>query len=168
MTGFEQSESRAMRNGSVRASSWFLRSVGGRFGSLLCSLIALLLSAPLIVEGWGWNLLLGLSASGVLVAGLQAARPGGRSLRIGLALAAADLAIGRLVFLEGARWLVVLQAALWLSTLVYGKRPVNSTLDSFGRPPLFARWPSGSHHSPSRRVLGGEPSVTEAAQRAFS
>src|SRR5262249_15941787 len=102
-----------------RAGSWVLRAVGGKFGSLLVALIALLLSTPLVVEGRGWNLLPGLFASAVLVASLQAARPGRRSLRLGLALALADLGIGRLVLVEGARWLVVVQAVLWLATLLY-------------------------------------------------
>jgi hypothetical protein len=84
----------------------------------LVALIALLLTAPLIVDGWVWNLLLGLFASVVLVAGLQAARPGRRSAMIGSILAVSDLAIGRLVFIEGCRWLVVLQAVLWLATLI--------------------------------------------------
>jgi hypothetical protein len=115
----EPTGSPAASTEAERAGSWLLRAVGGKFGYLLVALIALLLSAPLVVEGWGWNLLLGLFASAVLVASLQAARPGRRSLRVGLALALADLGIGRLVLIEGGRWLVVLQAVLWLSTLVY-------------------------------------------------
>jgi len=102
----------------MRAKSPLLRAAGGKFGYLLVALIALLLTAPLIVDGWFWNLLLGLFASVVLVAGLQAARPGRRSAMVGSILAVADLAIGRLVFIEGCRWLVVLQAGLWLSTLI--------------------------------------------------
>jgi hypothetical protein len=104
---------------AATAYAWLLRAVGGKFGSLLIALVALLLSAPVIIEGWGWNLLLSLFASAMLLAGLQAARPGRRSFRIGLALAAADLGIGRLVFIAGTRWLVVLQAALWLAALIY-------------------------------------------------
>ncbi len=104
---------------AARARSWLWRAVGGKFGILLVALIALLLSAPLIVQGWLWNLGLRLFASAVLVASLQAARPGRRSLTIGLALALIDLGIGRLVLIEGGRWLVILQAALWLATLIY-------------------------------------------------
>jgi hypothetical protein len=104
---------------AATAYAWLLRAVGGKFGALLIALVALLLSAPVIVEGWGWNLLLSLFASAVLLAGLQAARPSRRSFRIGLALAAADLGIGRLVFIAGTRWLVVMQAALWLAALIY-------------------------------------------------
>ena len=104
---------------TVRKRSRVFKAAGGKFGYLLVALIALLLSAPLIVEGWTWNLVLGLLAGAVLVASLQAARPGRRSLVIGLALAATDLGVGRVVSIEGARWLVVLQAALWLSTLIY-------------------------------------------------
>jgi hypothetical protein len=109
----------SMSSEAARAYAWLFRGLGGKFGFLLIAVVALLLSAPLIAEGWGWNLLLNLFASAVLVAGLQAARPGRRSLRIGLILAATDLIIGRLVLLEGGRWLVVVQAVLWLGTLLY-------------------------------------------------
>jgi hypothetical protein len=109
----------ASRIETLRAESWLLRAVGGKFGYLLGALIALLLSSPLSAEGRGWNLLLRLFASVVLVASLHAARPGSRAVSIGVALALTDLAIGRLVLIEGGRWLVVLQAALWLSTLIF-------------------------------------------------
>ena len=103
----------------ARAGFRLLHALSGKFGYLLIALVALLLSAPLIVEGWTWNLGLGLFASAVLVAGLYAARPRRRTLAIGLILASADLTIGRLVFIEGGRWLVAVQAGLWLSTLIF-------------------------------------------------
>jgi hypothetical protein len=101
------------------AESWLLRAVSGKFGHLLLALVALLVSSPMIVEGGLWDLLLRLFASAVLVASLQAARPGRRSLWIGLGLAVVDLVIGRLTLIAGARWLVVLQVALWLGTLIF-------------------------------------------------
>ncbi len=103
----------------ARSRRRVIHAVGGKFGLLLVALIALLLSTPLLAEGWVWNLVIGLFASVVLVASLQAARPGPASLWIGMFLALLDLAMGRLVFVEGGRWLVLLQAFLWLTSLAY-------------------------------------------------
>jgi hypothetical protein len=60
-----------------------------------------------------------LFTGAVLVASLHAARPGGKSVAVGLALALADLGIGRCAVAFGSRWLVLLLVALWLTTLVY-------------------------------------------------
>jgi len=119
MTRHNSSESIPQETDAARAASWLSRAVGGKFGFLLCALIALLLSVPMIVHGWVWNMILGLFASGVLVASLHAARPGRQSLAIGVILALTDLGIGRLVFFEGGRWLIAVQATLWLATLIY-------------------------------------------------
>ena len=89
-----------------RAFAWLAHAVGSKFGILLIALVALLLAAPLSVEGPVWKVLFALSASALLLVSLQAARPGRRSLRIGLILAA-------------VRWLVVVQSVLWLATLSY-------------------------------------------------
>jgi len=102
-----------------RAGTWFLRAAGGKFGYLLIAMVALLLSAPLIAQERGSSFLLAVFASAVLVASLYAARPERRALAIGLALALVNLGLGRLVHIEGASWLVVLQAAMWLSTLLF-------------------------------------------------
>jgi hypothetical protein len=52
MTGHDRYETAALRTETVRARSWLLRAVGGKFGYLLGALIAPLLTAPLIVRGW--------------------------------------------------------------------------------------------------------------------
>jgi hypothetical protein len=96
-----------------------LRTFGGKYGRLLIALIALLVSAPLIVEGRGWNLLLSLLATSVLITSLQAAKPGRRSLFVGLLLSAVDLGISGLAAHYGREWMLLLQIALWLSTMVY-------------------------------------------------
>lgn len=104
---------------AVRRSLWpFVRS-GARFRYLLAALVTLLLTSPAVVDGRGWRVALGASAGAVLVASLHAAKPGRRVVAVGVALAAVDLAVGQLVFLEGGRWLVAVQAALWLATLLY-------------------------------------------------
>jgi hypothetical protein len=82
----------------------------------------------LIAEGWVWNLAIGLFGCAVMVAGLQAARPGRRALVTGLVLSTTDLAIGRLIFHQGGRWLVGLQAVLWLATLVYATVEILGTV----------------------------------------
>jgi hypothetical protein len=102
-----------------RAYAWLAHAVGSKFGILLIALVVLLLAAPLIVEGPVWKVLFALSASVLLLVSLQAARPGRRSLQIGLVLAAIDLGIGLLVSLAAVRWLVVVQSVLWLATLSY-------------------------------------------------
>jgi hypothetical protein len=85
----------------------------------LVALIALLACAPLIGERPAGHIAFALVADAVLVASLHAARPGGITLAVGLLLAVADFAIGRLAILEGVRWLLLLQIFLWLSILVF-------------------------------------------------
>jgi hypothetical protein len=103
----------------ARPKSKVLRAAGGRFGLLLVALIALMATTPLVLDQPRGNLLLGLFTDVALVASLHAAQPGRRALAVGIALAVADLLIGRLVHVEGGWWLVALQAALWLATLVF-------------------------------------------------
>jgi hypothetical protein len=62
---------------------------------------------------------LALFTGAVLVASLHAARPGGKSVVVGLALALADFLIGRFTSHFGTRWLVLLETVLWMSTLIY-------------------------------------------------
>jgi hypothetical protein len=96
-----------------------VHAFSGRYGFLLAALIAFLLMAPLVVVAWFWSVVLAMLAGVVLVAGLVSARPGRRSLAIGVALAAADIVIGRLAPAEGIRWIVALRAVLWIGTMVY-------------------------------------------------
>src|SRR5271157_6020369 len=93
--GHDLSESTAEVTETGRARVHLIRAAGGKFGYLLMALIALLLSAPLLVDGRIWNLGLKLFASAVLVASLYAARPGRRSLTLGLILATIDLGVGQ-------------------------------------------------------------------------
>jgi hypothetical protein len=102
-----------------RPRSKVLRVAGGKFGILLVALVALMAFTPLIIEGPVWNVVLTLFTGAVLVASLHAARPGGRPLAFGFALALADFVIGRCAVIFDTRWLVLLQAVLWLSTLIY-------------------------------------------------
>src|SRR4051794_23896054 len=99
----------------MRTRSRLLRAASGKFGLLLVALVALVLSSPVIVEGWAWQLVLAVFAAGVLVSGLYAVRPRRQSLAIGLALASINLVVGRLAEWFGSRWLVTLQAILWLA-----------------------------------------------------
>jgi hypothetical protein len=91
----------------------------GRYGVLLVALLAMLMMTPLVVVSWFWSLVLAIIAAAVLVAGLVTARPGRRSLMIGLGLAAADIIFGRLAPTEGIRWIVALRAVLWIGTMAY-------------------------------------------------
>ncbi|MBV8313770.1 MAG: hypothetical protein JOZ53_02435, partial [Planctomycetaceae bacterium] len=105
----------------MRKKSKVLSAAGGKFGILLVALVALMASAPVIIEkpvGVG-VVAYDLFASAVLVASLHAARPGGTPVAIGLILALTDFGIGRLATFEGTRWLVILQILLWLSTLIF-------------------------------------------------
>jgi voltage-gated potassium channel len=119
----DRSEATAEGIETVRAKSRLLRAAGGRFGILLVALIALLASAPLIIERPAGNVALALLADAVLVASLHAARPGRGPLVLGVVLALADFGIGRLVALEtfeGARRpILFLQLLLWLSILIF-------------------------------------------------
>jgi hypothetical protein len=103
----------------MAAKSKLLRAAERKFGILLVTSIALLASAPLIVDTPAGHIAFALFADAVLVASLHAARPGGSTLAFGVLLAVADFAIGRLAILEGGRWLLWLQLVLWLSILVF-------------------------------------------------
>src|SRR5262249_56207880 len=66
-----------------------------------------------------WKPVLAAVGSGLLIAGLYAARPGKRSLIIGLAVAAVELGIGWMGDIYGSRWLLFAQALLWLLAMTY-------------------------------------------------
>lgn len=102
----------------MKVRSSLLRAARGKFGYLLITLVALLVSAPVITEGLPAQMALSLLASSVLVAGLFAARPSLRALFAGLFLAAVDLGIGRLTHLHPEPWIIIFQAVLWLGTLL--------------------------------------------------
>lgn len=93
--------------------------MGGKFGVLLIALVVLLVSSPVLVEKPTQRIALVLFGDAVLIASLHAARPGGKPVVVGLILSLIDFTIGRLVAIDGARWLSYLQAILWLVTLVY-------------------------------------------------
>ena len=79
-----------------RAARWTSRLVGageGKFGLLLVALVTLMGAAPLIPSPVS-DAVLTLFTGAVLVAGLHAARPGGKPMAVGLALALADFLIG--------------------------------------------------------------------------
>jgi hypothetical protein len=96
-----------------------LEATTGKFGFLLLALVVLILTAPVIADGLVGRIGLSLFGASVLVAGLYAAQPGRRSLVIGLVLASTDLAIGRLADLDRTGWTLILQAVLWLCTMVF-------------------------------------------------
>jgi hypothetical protein len=96
-----------------------LSAVEGKFGILLAALVALMAAAPLIAARPGSDAVLTLFTGAVLVASLHAARPGRKPVAVGVALALADFLIGRCTAQFGARWLVLLQTALWMCTLIY-------------------------------------------------
>jgi len=85
----------------------------------LVALVALMTAAPLIITSPVSDAVLTLFTGAVLVAGLHAARPGGKAMAVGLALALADFLIGRCTIHFGTRWLILLQTVLWMSTLIY-------------------------------------------------
>jgi hypothetical protein len=104
---------------AVLSRSKVFQAAGGRFGLLLVALIALMAATPLVLDRpWG-SVSAGLFTDAALVASLHAARPGRRALAVGIALAAADFAVGRLAALEATRWLFIAQALFWLATLVF-------------------------------------------------
>ena len=101
---------------------WIARSLGaagGRFGLLLVALVALMAAAPLIVTRPMSDAVLAVFTGSVLLAGLHAARSGGKPVAVGLALALADFLVGRLAIHFGTQWLILLETLLWLSTLIY-------------------------------------------------
>ncbi len=104
--------------GPARWISRLLSAAEGKFGLLLVALVALVGAAPLIPSSAG-DTVLTLFTGAVLVASLHAARPGRKPMAVGLALALADFLIGRSTVHFGTRWLVLLQAALWMSTLIF-------------------------------------------------
>ena len=107
--------------GAERWTSRWLSATGGKFGLLLVALVALMAAAPLII-GIGSSVsdaVLTLFTGAVLVASLHAARPGGKAMAVGLALALADFLIGRCTIHFGTWWLILLQTVLWMSTLIY-------------------------------------------------
>lgn len=107
-----------IEEGPLRPHPRLIRAFGGEFGCLLTALMGLLLTAPLIVEGHGLNLLLDLVASLVLVTGIHAAYPERRSWALGLVLAILELGMGRIVAYSGIRWLLAPQLGLWLFSTI--------------------------------------------------
>ncbi len=104
-----------------RAARWasrLLSAAAGKFGLLVAALVALMGAAPLIPSAAS-HAVLALFTGAVLVASLHAARPGGKPVVVGLALALADFLIGRFTSHFGSRWLVLLESVLWMSTLIY-------------------------------------------------
>ncbi len=91
----------------------------GKFGVLLVALVALMAAAPLIIAGPVSDVVLRLFTGAILVASLHAARPGGKAMAVGVALALADLVLGRCTIQFSTRWHVLLQTVLWTSTLIY-------------------------------------------------
>lgn len=102
-----------------RRRSRLLGAARGKFGYLLLALIAFLATAPVIVDAYGWQLVLAGFGSGVIVAGLHAARPGRLTLVVGVIVAAVEYAIGRMVDLSGSTWLICVQALVWMIALTY-------------------------------------------------
>jgi hypothetical protein len=103
------------------AAPWTSRLLGAgerKFGLLVVALVVLMGAAPLIPSPAS-HAVLTLFTGAVLVASLHAAQTGGRPMAVGLALALADFMIGRCTSCFGSRWLVLLQTALWMSTLIY-------------------------------------------------
>jgi hypothetical protein len=92
--------------------------VAGKFGLLVVAIVALMGAAPLIPISAS-HAVLTLFTGAVLVASLHAARPGGRTMAVGLTLALVDFLVGRIASHFGSRWLVLLQTTLWMVTLVY-------------------------------------------------
>jgi hypothetical protein len=90
----------------------------GKFGLLLVALVTLMGAAPLIPSPVS-DAVLTLFTGGVLVAGLHAARPGGKPMAVGLALALGEFLIGQCTVHFGTRCLVLLRTVLWISTLIY-------------------------------------------------
>ena len=70
-----------------------------------------------IAETHAWKLVLG--GCGLLIAGLHAARPGKRSLVVGLVVAAVEFGISRVGDIHGSRWLLLAHVLLWLLVMMY-------------------------------------------------
>jgi hypothetical protein len=86
---------------------------------LLLALIVFLATAPVMAESRVWKLVLAGFGSGLLIAGFRAARPGKRSLVVGLIVAAVELGIGQMGDIHDSRWLTFAQALLWLLAMSY-------------------------------------------------
>ena len=104
--------------GAARWTSRLLGTGEGKFGLLLVALVTLMGAAPLIFSPVS-DAVLTLFTGAVLMAGLHAARPGGKPIAVGLALVLADFLIGRCTGHFGTWWLILLQTVLWMSTLIY-------------------------------------------------
>jgi hypothetical protein len=102
-----------------RERSRLLGAARGKFGYLLLALIVFLASVPVITESHARKLVLAVLGSGLLIAGLHAARPGKRSLIVGLVVAAVEFAIGRMGDIYGSRWFLLAQALIWLLAMTY-------------------------------------------------
>lgn len=102
-----------------RRRSRLLGAARGKFGYLIVAQIALLASAPIMIEGWAFRILITLFVAGLLVAGLYAVRPTRRSLVIGIVVAVVEFTIGRLAADYAVRWLFVMQLLLWVTALLY-------------------------------------------------
>jgi Ion channel len=102
-----------------REQSRLLGAARGKFGYLLLALIVFLATAPVIAESHARKLVLAGFGSGLLIAGLHAARPGKRSLIVGLVVAAVEFGIGQMAEFHGSRWLTFAQALLWLLAMTY-------------------------------------------------
>ncbi len=102
-----------------RPRSRLLVATRGKFGYLLIALVALIATAPVMVEGWAWKTLMALFVAGVLVAGLYAVRPGRHALIAGLILATFEFGVGRLVAAHDDRWALLIQIFLWIFALAY-------------------------------------------------
>jgi hypothetical protein len=96
-----------------------LEAATGKFGFLLLAIVVLIVTAPVIAEGFIWRIALALFGASVLVAGLYAAQPGRRSIVLGLVLASIDLAIGQLADIDRAGWMFMLQVVHWLCTMIF-------------------------------------------------
>jgi hypothetical protein len=102
-----------------RERSRLLGAARGKFGYLLLALIVFLTTAPVIAESHARKLVLAGLGSGLLIAGLYAARPGKQSLVVGLVVAAVEIGIGRMGDIHASRLLVLAQALLWLLAMTY-------------------------------------------------
>jgi hypothetical protein len=89
------------------------------FGVLLIALVLLLVLLPLLEVRPYWDVVVPAAADLVLIACLYAARPGGALIRVGVALAVADFAIGWIASATSSPWLSALQLVLWLSILLF-------------------------------------------------
>jgi len=105
--------------GASRWTSRLVAAAEGRFGLLLLALIALMGTAPLIGASPASHAVLTVFTGTVLVASLHAARPDGRPAAVGIALALVDFLIGQCTVHLGTRLFVLIETALWMSTLIY-------------------------------------------------